>query len=193
MNPRVFIRRRSAGKIAKWGLLLSWMLFCALPCQGAQSSKTPEYYFKAGFLANFARLVEWPNQAFRDGKTPLVLCVIDPEPFGEALAAITGKKVRGRKLAVKTWEETQEVEDVHILFVNSPDPAFRKKVIDSVRGKPVLVVGEAKGFAHKEGMINFLSLGNRIRFEINNERSRQAGLKISSRLLKLGIVVTGEP
>ncbi len=194
MDPRVSIRRRPVGKIAPGGLLLLWIILCSTsPCRGAQSSKTPEYYFKAGFLANFARLVEWPARAFRDGKTPLVLCVIDPGPFGEALAAITGKKVRGRRLAVKTWKEARGAGGVHILFVNSPDPVLRKEIIDSVRGKPVLIVGETKGFAEREGMINFLTLENRIRFEINNERSKQAGLKISSRLLKLGILVTENP
>ncbi|MCP4688714.1 MAG: YfiR family protein, partial [Desulfobacterales bacterium] len=104
-----------------------------------------------------------------------------------------GKKVRGRKLTVKTWEEARGSGDFHILFVNSRDPALRKRIIDSVRGNPVLIVGETRGFAQREGMINFLNLENRIRFEINNERSKQAGLKISSRLLKLGIIVTEKP
>ncbi len=58
MDPRVSIRRRTVGKVVTTSLLLLWLLILhPLPCRCAQTSKTPEYYFKAGLLAQLQNLL----------------------------------------------------------------------------------------------------------------------------------------
>jgi hypothetical protein len=52
---------------------------------------------------------------------------------------------------------------------------------------PVLTVGETERFTQTGGMINFIMEGNKIRFEINDETAKKAGLKISSKLLSLAL------
>ena len=42
------------------------------------------------------------------------------------------------------------------------------------------------------GMINFFLEGKKVRFEINRPAAEAAGLKISSRLLRLAVLVEGE-
>ncbi len=155
----------------------------------AQSTKIPEYYIKAGFLANFARLVEWPRDHFEKNST-LFLCVMDPTVFGKSLNAINGKKIHGRKLSVTTCSKKTDFSRLHILFLNSPDKSLRKNLIAQCREKPILTIGESPGFAQNEGMINFYTEKKRIRFEINRQRAEKAGLKISSRLLKLAKIVS---
>jgi hypothetical protein len=159
------------------------------PSISAQTDSAPEYYFKAAFLANFARLTEWPPDAFQNAEQPLVLCVQDPKPFGDALAEIDGKIIKGRKLTVTTCGSIDKLSGCHILFANSSDPKLRQKAARAVEKKPVLVVGEEEGFVEKGGMINFISVNNRIGFEINKTNSDAAGLKVSARLLKLSKIV----
>jgi hypothetical protein len=53
----------------------------------------------------------------------------------------------------------------------------------------ILTVSECDGFAQKGGVINFYPDGTRVRFEINPEAARRAGLKISSQLMSLGKIV----
>jgi hypothetical protein len=55
--------------------------------------------------------------------------------------------------------------------------------------RPILTVGEKKGFASRGGMINFIVVENKVRFEINPHAVETAALKISSQLLKLAIIV----
>jgi hypothetical protein len=49
----------------------------------------------------------------------------------------------------------------------------------------LLTVSDAPGFAHHGGMIELFVEGNRLRFNINVENARRAGLRISSSLLEL--------
>jgi hypothetical protein len=50
-------------------------------------------------------------------------------------------------------------------------------------------VSEVPNFANEGGDINFYISSEKIRFEINPQAARQAGLKVSSQLLALGKIV----
>ena len=134
--------------------------------------------------------MEWPASAFKDDQQPLVLCVLDPQPFGDALKAIDGKLIRGRPLRVVTRDQISPAATCHMLFANISDIRERRRLIRRLHGKPVLIVGEDTGFAEQEGMINFFIVKNKIHFEINKNKTERAGLKISSRLLKLSRIVS---
>jgi hypothetical protein len=43
------------------------------------------------------------------------------------------------------------------------------------------------GFTESGGMINFVLEGTKIRFQINNDAANSVGLKISAKLLGLGL------
>ena len=63
------------------------------------------------------------------------------------------------------------------------------KLVQMVRGLPILTVGETPGFAEHGGVIRFVLEDNRVRFEVNVEAAHQADLTISSRLLTLARIV----
>jgi len=186
------VLRSIANKIISTFLLLLFLLLSAgvTDTSVVESAKIPEYYIKAGFLANFARLVTWPDEFSDNSNGNITLCVIDPTVFGEALNGIEGKVVRGKKLEIKTYDSNVDFDRIQILFLNTKNSHARKVLLDRIKGKPILIVGEFPNFAQDEGMINFFSKNNRIRFEINRTRAEQVGLKISSRLLKFGKLVS---
>ena len=186
------VLRSIANKIISTFLLLLFLLLSAgvTDTSVVESAKIPEYYIKAGFLANFARLVTWPDEFSDNSNGNITLCVIDPTVFGEALNGIEGKVVRGKKLEIKTYASNVDFDRIQILFLNTKNSHARKVLLDRIKGKPILIVGEFPNFAQDEGMINFFSKNNRIRFEINRTRAEQVGLKISSRLLKFGKLVS---
>jgi hypothetical protein len=57
--------------------------------------------------------------------------------------------------------------------------------LEGLHGVAILTVGESDQFIENGGMINFIIQGQKIRFKINAELARNAGLKISSKLLSL--------
>jgi len=52
-----------------------------------------------------------------------------------------------------------------------------------------MTVGEVEDFARDGGVINFVLRENKVRFEINVSAAERAGLKISSKLLKLADII----
>jgi hypothetical protein len=57
---------------------------------------------------------------------------------------------------------------------------------------PILTVSEIEGFAQRGGIINFIIVEKKIRFEINPDAAKQVGIHISSQLLQLARIVTDE-
>ncbi|MGA9356433.1 MAG: YfiR family protein [Terriglobales bacterium] len=159
---------------------------------GAQSAPTGEYQVKAAFLYNFAKFVEWPAGRFADGSAPLRICVLGQDPFGEDLRNVASDKVvNGHKLLVDQVADVAAARSCHILFVASSKKADMKQILESLRGADVLTVGDTKGFAKLGGMINFVLEDNRVRFEVNKTAAEQTGMKISSKLLSLAVLVIG--
>ncbi len=155
--------------------------------QGESSS--PEYLVKAAFLYNFAKFVEWPAEAFVDDQTSITLCILGKDPFGDALDTIKNKIIRGRKLVIKRLRESKELEKCHILFISQSEKQDLAKVFETIKDWHVLTIGDMENFAQRGGIINLITVKNKIYFEINIDVAQHSDLKISSQLLKLATII----
>jgi hypothetical protein len=156
----------------------------------AQESQPSEYQIKAAFLFNFAKFVEWPPAAFPGASSPFVIGVLGENPFGGDLErTIRGKTVGNRRFVIKEVASMAEARDCHILFISTSERKRLAEVLEALRGVSVLTVGEMDGFTEGGGMINFAreARGTRVRFQVNNEAAKKAGMKISSKLLSLAL------
>jgi hypothetical protein len=96
--------------------------------------------------------------------------------------------VEGRRLQSKRVNSASAAEGIHMLFVPASSVS-RMGELASLRGKPVLLVGESPGFAQKHGHIGFYMEKGRIAFEVHVSRAKTTGANISSRLLQLARIV----
>src|SRR6266567_4018128 len=161
--------------------------------QASESSDSSEYLIKAGFIYNFAKFVEWPSAAFSQVDSPIVIGVLGTDPFGNVLDRIVeDKKIGPRGFVVKRFKwgkDLKELKDCKIVFVSASERAHIDEILQSVKGLPILTVGETPGFAERGGVIRFTLEDNRVRFEINVDAAHQADLNISSRLLTLAKII----
>lgn len=145
---------------------------------------------KAAFVYNFAKFVEWPPTAFPEGHTTIVLGISDREPMAGAIEALSGKIVQGKTLVVKRISRTEDLKKCRIYFAGASDPKGMAQAVEAVGNLPVLTVtDEAANFVQLGAIINLITIEDKIRFEINLEAARRSGLRISSQLLKLAIIV----
>ncbi|HZL43368.1 MAG TPA: YfiR family protein [Verrucomicrobiae bacterium] len=166
------------------GLSLAWLLTVG----GGRAQETPptEYKLKAAFLFNFAKYVEWPPAAFAEATSPMVIGILGENPFRDDLEpTIRDKTINNRPLVIKEFRSPAEATNCHILFISTSEKQRLPEILKSLHGTSVLTVGETDRFTETGGMINFVTEGNKIRFQINVEAAKSAGLKVSSKLLSL--------
>lgn len=160
----------------------------------AQREISREHQIKAVFLFNFTQFVEWPEAAFPTPDGPFVIGIIGRDPFGTYLdETVQGEKLGDHPLVVKRIQSPDEAVNCHILFVNASDKADVKLILEKVKDKPVLTVGDVPNFATQGGMIAFLKEDNKIRIRINLEATKKANVTISSKLLNLADIVETQP
>jgi hypothetical protein len=163
---------------------------CAAVCVAA--GPPTEYQVKAVFLFNFTQFVEWPAAAFPDERAPFVIAVLGRDPFGENLdQAVRGERVGSRELVVQRYESLEKLGPCQILFVADPAAERPAELAAALEGRSVLTVGDAQSRAGREVVIGFVSERNRIRLRINLKAAQEAGLVISSKLLRPAEIVDG--
>jgi len=148
-----------------------------------------EYQIKAAFLYNFAKFIEWPAAAFKDAQSPLTLCILGKDPFGDALDSLRDKTIEGRKLVIRRVSKIEEADKCHILFVSASEKDTLSHILKATRSWNILTVGDTKGFAESGVMINLITTDDKVGFEINVDAAKHASLGISSKLLKLGKII----
>jgi hypothetical protein len=164
-----------------------------LPMARAHGQALDEYQVKAAFLYNFAKFVEWPPEAFKSPKDPILVCVLGHNPFGNALEeAIRGKSIAGRAFAYRHVSDAESASACQILFVGSEESKHFRSLLENLKPMGILTVGEAQGFAASGGVINFKLDDGRVRFEINMAAAEHEQLHISAKLLSLAQIVKPE-
>ncbi len=157
----------------------------------SDSVVSSEYLLKAAFLYKFINFVDWPEELFKQSEY-FNLCILGKNPFGDAIFVFDERQVRNRTLKIKLIRSVSEVKDCRILYISPSRKKQIDRIIKKVSTAPVLTVADLKGFAKKGVIINLIRVSNRIRFEINLAYARRAGLRISSKLLRLAVKVYDE-
>lgn len=149
-----------------------------------------EYEVKAAFLFNFAQYVEWPQEMFPTQTAPIIIGILGDDLFGGELERIVrDETVRGRPIAIHRSRQVENLKHCHLLFISKSERARLAHIFASLAGRRCLTVGETDRFAHTGGIINFRLQSANVRFEINPEAARRSGLTISSKLLRLAIII----
>ncbi|MDH3444645.1 MAG: YfiR family protein, partial [Deltaproteobacteria bacterium] len=111
-------------------------------------------------------------------------------PFGKDLAeTVRTQNVGARPLSVRRITQALRDNSCQIVFVSVSEESRYAQIIEAMKTLPILTVGEESNFIRAGGMISFVIEDNRIRFEINLSPAEKAGIKISSKLLKLAKIV----
>lgn len=150
------------------------------------SGASMEYKLKAAFLFNLAKFTQWPEE---NSTGPFVIGIVGDDPFGSSLEVFHDRQVVGRPIEVRYLEPEDDLLVCQIVFIAPSAMPRSAEILAVVEGAPVLTVGDVDGFATSGGMINLLLVEEKIRLEVNVDRSLAAGLQISVRLLNLGTIV----
>lgn len=155
----------------------------------ADPAAVGEYQVKAAFIYNFAKFVDWPAESFTNDHAPLVVTILGAPPQLAPFEAIRGKTVKNRRLDVRQAARVEDVGVTHVLFVPASEKQQAAHILDFARERSILTISDMKQFTQAGGIITFVTVDEKVRFEINLAAARRSGLKISSQLLKLARTV----
>ena len=177
-------------------LAIALIVLMVAPISSAATSSNvaaDEYEIKAAIYVNLLRLVDWPADKRGDISSPIVIGVSGSDDMARALEAIAQSKSVsvGRRIVVRRISGIVELDECHSVFVGGGDRKRMEAALQTLGASPVLTVGEDERFVGLGGMIDLLLKEDRVRIEVNLDVLRNAGLTISSQLLKIAVVKTG--
>lgn len=156
---------------------------------GVPAHAASEYALKAAYLYKFAAFVEWPRSSFPAPSSPLNLCIVGFDPFGDYLdRAIAGQRIGERPIVARRLERAHPDADCHIAYVAGSRAESVAEGLAALRGSPILTVTD-QSMGSPRGAIHFVVKDQRVRFHINDEAAEQNQLSISSKLLRLALSV----
>lgn len=167
-------------------------VLCLLCFAVAQPLAT-EYQVKAAYLLDFGKFVTWPAATAPKSSDAFSICVLGDDPFGTTLDnTVRGEKINGRPVTARRIRGIQDARGCNVLFVSDSGERLSRKTLSALNKSGMLTVSDAQGFWENGGIIQFVFSGNRIRFEVNLDAAQEAGLSLSSELLKVASAVHGK-
>ena len=178
--------------IRGWGRNPSLVALAAGLCLAGGAARAggpePAMAVKAAYLVKLAPFVEWPVAAFPASNSPLYVCVAGDDPFGPILDdALQGQKLGDHPMAVRRLGRIEHGETCQILYVAGSKGQAPAEALRAVDGAPMLTVTDKDRGGG--GVVQFVNLNGRIRFEIDLAAAARNGLAISSKLLGLALNV----
>lgn len=164
--------------------MLSLLCFMVKPAK--VFSQDMNYKSYTLFLYNFMKYIEWPDKS-----GDFVIGVMgDSKVRDELLILAAKKKVGGRTILVKTISNPEEILLCNMIYVPSGKTSMMKLIVEKVKGKPILIVGEREGLARRGAGISFVvDDGDVLKFDINKSVLDSHSLKVATILMQLGVLV----
>jgi hypothetical protein len=171
-------------------LLIACLQLC-VPTAVAQVSR--EYQLKAVFLLRLAQFTQWPTDAFETPESPIHICVLGENPFGETLgAAVAGETAHGRPIVAQHHRAVEQVKNCHMVYLTGAGPRQAKAILSVLGGRSILSVRDLEGLPSAyDTIVGFATEQNRVRIRINVKAAAAARLVFDSRLLRVAEIVDG--
>ncbi len=161
-----------------------FLLFCLF---GTFIVSAQEDMFKALFMYNFTKYIEWPDE-YKSGD--FVITVVGNSGLISELEKLaTKKKVENQAIIVKKVNDVSEISKSHIIYVSPTKSSQLSELKSSLASNPTLIVTDKEGLANSGACINFVRVDGKQKFEINPNNIQSVGLKLNSTLTALGIVI----
>ena len=160
------------------GIVLLWLI----PNVYSQEAK-----FKALFMYNFTKYIEWPASKQQGN---FVIGVFGPSPIISELEIIAQKKKVGTQtIVVKQVDNPADGKNCHILFVPEGKSSKIEELAANCSGNGVVIIGDKAGLAKTVAGLNYITVDGKQSFEVSKGNLEKQGVKVNSVLLSLGVVV----
>jgi len=182
-------------------VLILPLIFMACPARTVEPANirydadTPsEFELKAIYLYNFLQFVQWPREKcpLPDGRAQEI-GILGDSAFEPILLELQERlKAKNQQLQLTFYGPYRQGMDLSaccLLFISSSELKNLPGILDTLDDKPVLTVADSDAFVAQGVMITLISRQNKVRWAINREPVKRAGLRLSAKLLDIAVEV----
>ena len=136
---------------------------------------------------NFVKYVQWPSD---DSSKEFVIGVVGNNEMFQTLTAWYSGKPKGNKTyVIKKFKDASEVSDCQVVFIDRSKSVEFDAINTKVKGKGTLVVTDRNGLGSKGSCINFKTVDEKLKFELNQHAIEASNLKVATALTAMAIVI----
>ena len=167
---------------------ISVLLVAALFTSGTVfSQERPVHEVYSMMVFNFTKYVQWPDHA---ASGEFVIGVVGNTDIYNTLNGWYGGKPRGSKTyIIKKYNSVAEITDCHVLYIDRSKSGDFDALADKIKGKGTLVITDKNGLGEKGSSINFKTVDNKLKFELNQKAIEASNLKVSGALSSMAILI----
>jgi hypothetical protein len=152
------------------------------------SQSVDEYTLKAIWLGKFTHFIEWP--ANHSSNRYFTIGVFHSDPFKGKLESIySNYLINNKPVKIKYIFSCDSIKYFDLLFIPKDNEKQLAQIIRIAHENSVLLIGDSDGYAEQGVHINFFTINEQVRFEINEFAMRKSELFISYRLLNIAKIV----
>lgn len=153
----------------------------------AFAQERPIHEVYSMMVYNFTKYVQWPDHT---ASGEFVIGVVGNVNMYNTLNTWYGGKPRGSKTyVIKKFNSAAEVTDCHVVYIDKSKSNEFDAINAKVQGKGTLVVTDKSGLGEKGSAINFKTVDNKLKFELNQKAVESANLKVSGSLTSMAILI----
>jgi hypothetical protein len=146
-----------------------------------------EYAIKSTIIYRICKFTQWPQPSDKD--KPFTISILGKTTQGKEIEIPWDGTIDKRRIVIRKIRHLSEIDDSEVLFITIVEAYRIDAILDYIGNKPVLTMGDTRGFAQKGVIINLYIHKNSVKFEINYEASKKASLQMHSQLFAIGRVV----
>lgn len=151
----------------------------------AQDRPLHEVYSMMVF--NFLKYVQWPDHT---GSGEFVIGVVGNSDVYNTLSSWYAGKPRGSKTyVIKKFNSAADITDCHVVFLDKSKSGEFDEINNRVKGKGTLVITDKNGLGARGSGINFKTVDNKLKFELNQKAIETSNLKVSGALSSMAILI----
>lgn len=162
-------------------MIVLMMICMSLSLAGQQSM------FKALFMFNFAKYIEWPIQTSQ--KEFVIAVYGNDEIITELQKLAKARKINNKTIVIKIVKTPSEAPNANIFYIPPAKSSHLDQISSFFANKPTLIISEKHGACKSGAGINYIMQGGKMKYEISKSNITSHKLNVDQKLIALGIEV----
>mgnify|MGYP003828227005 CR=1 FL=1 len=148
----------------------------------------PEYH-KTVILFKILQFVTFPDN---ENKNIDIICYGEDPMIRSIEDLASSYLISGRRITVRQVHSIDSLKasgKSDLIFISGNEESALPEILEQVRVRKILSIGNGNGFAEKGVHINIFTHKSKVSFEINRSEVEKSGIYLSSKLYKLARII----